>query len=120
MTDTPDAQTIKLAIQTELFAEHQRQPPAGQTEEPVISESSMAASSGDETGKGLADYLLDKEHYAKLIEWGEPSLSSDEAQLLIDQLRLLPPESVVFSGTDTVCKLCTSIIYRPLFIHKSL
>jgi len=120
MTDTPDTPAIKLAIQTELFAEHQRQPPAGQTEEPVISESSMAASSGDETGKGLADYLLDKEHYAKLIEWGEPSLSSDEAQLLIDQLRLLPPESVVFSGTDTVCKLCTSIIYRPLFIHKSL
>lgn len=120
ITDTTNIQTIKLAIQTELFAVHQGQPPVGQSEDPIISESSMAVSSGDETGEGLADYLLDTEHYAKLIEMGGASLSSDEVELLVNQFRLLPPESVVFSGTDTICKLCTSIIYRPLLIIKSL
>ncbi len=118
--DVPESHAIEPAAQAELSAEPQGQLPVTQTEDTIILKSTTALSAGAETGKGLADYLLDKEHYAKVIEWGEPSLSSDEAELLINQLRLLPPESVVFSGTDTVCKLCTSIIYRPLINPESL
>jgi type II secretory pathway predicted ATPase ExeA len=120
ITDTTDTQTIKLAIQNELLAEYQGQPEAGLAGEVVIPETHSEVPSGDETGKAMADFLPDKEHYAKLIESAHPALSSEEAALLIDQLSLLPPESVYFSGADTICKLCTSIIYRPLLIFKSL
>jgi type II secretory pathway predicted ATPase ExeA len=120
VTDTTSVQTNKLVIQDEIFEDHQVQQPAGQTGDPVIPESSTAVASGDNVGTGLADFLLEKEHYTEFIDSGQPALSSEEAELLIDQLRLLPPESVVFSGADTICKLCTSIIYRPLFNLKSL
>jgi type II secretory pathway predicted ATPase ExeA len=87
---------------------------------PVIPENDNMPSSKTGQDAGLAGNLLEDEQYAKLIEWGELSLSDDEVELLIDQLRLWPPESVYFSGADTVCNLCTSIIYRPLIDQKSL
>ena len=119
VADTENSQMVNLAIQNELFSEHHEQPQVEQTEDRIIPDSGQP-SYVDETGKVLADYLLEKEHYAKLTEIGGLSLSSDEAKLLVEQLKLLPPESVYFSGTETICKLCTSIIYRPILILKSL
>ena len=69
---------------------------------------------------GLADYLLDQDHYARIIEVGESSLTSEETELLIQQLKLLPPETAHLQNTGTECRLCTSIIYRPLISRENL
>ena len=68
----------------------------------------------------LADNLLDLDHYAEVIEVGESSLTSEETQLLIQQLKLLPPETAQLLDRGTECRLCTSIIYRPLLDRKNL
>ena len=68
----------------------------------------------------LADNLLDQEHYAQIIEVGESSLTSEETELLMQQLKLLPPETAPLLKKGTECRLCTSIIYRPLIDRKNL
>lgn len=107
-------------MKVETTTDHKEPLPDFATLDKGSPESDIAIVSGDETGKLLADYLLDNDRYKELTEWGESSLSRDEAESLINQLRTLPPESVYFSNTDNICKLCTSIVYRPLFDIKNL
>lgn len=68
----------------------------------------------------LADNLLDEGHYAQIVDLGESSLTSEEADRLKQQLKLLPPETASEMQPRTECKLCTSIIYRPLIKEENL
>jgi type II secretory pathway predicted ATPase ExeA len=70
-------------------------------------------------GKNLADNLLD-DYLAQAIETGGSSLTGDETQWLQQQLRLLPPESGESGDQAIKCRLCTSIIYRPVIKLENL
>ena len=84
------------------------------------SEDSRADSGMVHENNRLADYLLDQEHYAQIIEVGDSSLTSEEAEILLQQLKLLPPETTHTLERGTECRLCTSIIYRPLMSREKL
>lgn len=120
MNEATENQVSEEVAEIIMPAGTPEQPMAEHAAIPVITENDSKAAYRDEEEMGLADNLLDNEQYDKLVEWGELSISRDEAELLINQLKLLPPESVYLSDADTVCKLCSSIIYRPLMDHKSL
>lgn len=64
--------------------------------------------------------LQPEEYYAKAIETGNISMSKEETGILIQQLMLLPPETGAVYSADTECRLCTSIIYRPLIKAENL
>lgn len=85
--------------------------------EPVSASDTVLSKSNDDD---LADNLLDIDHYARVIEVGESSLTSDETELLMQQLKLIPPETAELLDKGTQCRLCTSIIYRPLINRKNL
>ena len=66
------------------------------------------------------DLLQPAEYYAKAIETGDISMTNQETEILIHQLKRLPPETgEVYSG-DTECRLCKVIIYRPLIRAENL
>lgn len=117
ITETAETEPEK---RVETVADPEEQSPGSANMDKVSPESDITIVSGNETGNLLADYLLDNDRYKELTEWGGPSLPRDEAESLINQLRILPPESVYFSNTDNICKLCTSIVYRPLIDIKNL
>ena len=61
-----------------------------------------------------------EEYYSKAIKTGDGSMGNDEAGILVQQLKLLPPETGGVYSADMTCRLCTSIIYRPLIRTENL
>jgi type II secretory pathway predicted ATPase ExeA len=125
VSEPPDQDVIETAetesvMGIETTADIEVSSPVPQTADNGSLESDVAMVSVDETGKLLADYLLDNDRYETLIGQGESLLSKDEVEILIEQFRIMPPESVYFSNADNACKLCTSIVYRPLIDIKNL
>jgi len=69
---------------------------------------------------GMADNVRDQDRFAQVIKLVDSSLSSEEADWLVQQLRLLPPETGFEVGEDVECRLCSSIIYRPVIRPENL
>ena len=67
--------------------------------------------------------LMGLEKIFELQDLGGSRLSSEELMILERQLRELPPEVAMQSepgAEEEVCKLCSSIIYRPLIDPENL
>ena len=60
------------------------------------------------------------EKYAEAIKTSDISMSNEESDILIQQLKLLPPETGEVYSADTECRVCTAIIYRPLINAENL
>ena len=61
-----------------------------------------------------------EEYYTNAIKTDDGSISNDETGILVQQLKLLPPETGGVYSADMTCRLCTSIIYRPLIRTENL
>jgi MSHA biogenesis protein MshM len=61
-----------------------------------------------------------EEYYAQAIADGEVSMTREDTDLLIRQLKLLPPETGGVYSVDGACRLCTTVIYRPLIRAENL
>ncbi|MBI4006507.1 MAG: AAA family ATPase [Gammaproteobacteria bacterium] len=62
----------------------------------------------------VADSLRNRNYLAQAIERADSSLTSEEADWLVQQLHQLPPETGFETGDDVECRLCSLIIYRPI------
>ncbi len=68
----------------------------------------------------MADSLRDRNYLAQAIERADSSLTSEEADWLVQQLHQLPPETGFEVGDDAECRLCSLIIYRPIIRPENL
>jgi len=74
-------------------------------------------------GKKIAGQLLDLSILFELQDLGDARLSSQESALLRHQLKELPPEVALYQDSaqfSDICKLCWSILYRPLVQPENL
>jgi len=119
-----------------------RNPPSGELFDPVRpdyrfpfgDESSGTPGNGSTAYEqaGLGQRQGSSQAVDKDTETGEPyyfawqanpfnaRVSRDEADLLINQLKKLPPEAGYLAGDEDKCGLCASIIYRPLMNQENL
>ncbi len=66
---------------------------------------------------GIAGQLLDLSMLFQIQDLGDIRLSNQESALLRKQLMDLPPEVALYYDSaqfSDICKLCSSILYRPL------
>ncbi len=63
---------------------------------------------------------LQQQDYTQFIQPEDTLLSGEELDMLLQQLKEVPPETANFMETATQCRLCISIIYRPLTKSKNL
>ena len=79
------------------------------------------AAQGDEDS--LETQLIGLNGVFRMQDMGDTRLTDQEEILLRRQLMKLPPEEAVSlqtTGAKNACKLCWSIIYRPLFRSGNL
>ncbi len=73
--------------------------------------------------EGIAGQILDLSVLFELQDLGDARLSSQESALLRHQLKELPPEVALYQDSSQfsdICKLCWSILYRPLVKPENL
>lgn len=75
---------------------------------------------GQDTMASTAVAPQPEEYYTKAIKTDDGSMSNDATGILVQQLKLLPPETGGVYSADMTCRLCTSIIYRPLIRTENL
>lgn len=75
---------------------------------------------GQDTMVSTAVAPQPEEYYTKAIKTDDGSMSNDATGILVQQLKLLPPETGGVYSADMTCRLCTSIIYRPLIRTENL
>ncbi|MFT5132229.1 MAG: MSHA biogenesis protein MshM [Gammaproteobacteria bacterium] len=71
----------------------------------------------------LEGKMLDLSTLFELQDQGDPRLSTQESALLRKQLRDLPPEVALYQDSaqfSDICKLCWSILYRPITEPENL
>jgi len=68
----------------------------------------------------MAGILPDKIYTPQVVELGGSLLTSEESDLLIQQLKHLPPEAINQAGDGAKCRVCASIIYRPVIKPENL
>lgn len=74
-------------------------------------------------GDGIEDKLLNLNSLFELQDLGDARLSSEEAATLRRQLKELPPEVALYQDSaqfSDICKLCWSILYRPVTEPENL
>jgi len=67
--------------------------------------------------------LLDLSMLFELQDLGDSRLSSQESAILRRQLKVLPPEVALYQEStqfSDICKLCWSILYRPVTEPENL
>jgi hypothetical protein len=68
----------------------------------------------------MAGILPDTIYTPQFTVLGGSLLTNEESDLLIQQLEHLPPEAINQAGDVAKCKVCSSIIYRPVIKPENL